>query len=75
MANQHVVPNGGDWAVRGEGNSRLTAIVDNKSEAIRIARDIAINQMAELVIHNSHGIIIDRDSYGRDPNPPKDTKY
>lgn len=25
-SNQHVVPHGNDWAVRGEGNSRVTSI-------------------------------------------------
>lgn len=24
--NQHVVPHGGEWAVRGEGNERVTSI-------------------------------------------------
>ncbi len=28
----------------------------------------------EHVIHNKDGKISDRDSYGEDPNPPKDTK-
>lgn len=42
--NQHVVPNGKDWAVKGVGNSKSTKIVNTQAEAIKIARQIAINQ-------------------------------
>jgi uncharacterized protein YdaT len=73
--NQHVVPSGKDWSVKGEGNDRKTAIVDTQAEAIKIAREIAINQKSEVVIHRPDGTIRDKDSYGNDPNPPKDKKY
>lgn len=73
--NQHVVPNGKDWAVKGAGNDKATKIVDTQAEAIRIARQIAINQKSEVVIHRPDGKIRDKDSYGNDPNPPKDKKY
>lgn len=72
--NQHVVPRGKEWAVKGEGNSRKTAIVDTQAEAIKIAREIAINKKSEVVIHRPDGTIRDKDSYGHDPNPPKDQK-
>lgn len=72
--NQHVVPHQGDWAVRGEGHSRVTSVFDTQSEAIDAARDIAINQKSEVVIHGRNGEIRDKDSYGNDPNPPKDTR-
>jgi hypothetical protein len=73
--NQHVVPNGNDWAVKGEGNDRATKVVDTQAEAIKIARQIAINQQSEVVIHRPDGRIRDKDSYGNDPVPPKDKKY
>jgi uncharacterized protein YdaT len=73
--NQHVVPVDGDWGVRGEGNNRLTSIHDTQAEAIEAAREIAINQHSEVVIHRPDGRIRDRDSYGNDPFPPQDTKY
>lgn len=73
--NQHVVPHGKEWTVRGEGNERLTGIYDTQSEAIDTARNIAQNQKSELVIHNRHGQIRDKDSFGPDPCPPKDTKH
>jgi hypothetical protein len=70
--NQHVVPYDGRWAVRGEGNSRVTSIHDTQTEAAHIARDISRNQGSELLIHNRHGQIRERDSHGNDPCPPRD---
>ena len=72
---QHVVPSGDQWAVRGEGNSKKTRITQTQREAIEIAREIARNQQSELVIHRKNGTIRDKDSYGNDPCPPKDEKY
>ena len=69
--NQHVVPHGKEWAIKGEGNSKYTLITDTQSEAIDLARDIAQNQQSELLIHNRHGQIRERNTYGDDPNPPK----
>ena len=69
--NQHVVPHGNQWAVKGEKNEKATRVVDTQSEAIKIAREIAINQQSELVIHRPNGQIRDKDSYGNDDYPPK----
>lgn len=68
---QHVVPRGDSWAVVGAGNSRATVIVDTQREAIERAREIAINQQTEVVIHRPNGQIRDSNSYGNDPYPPK----
>jgi hypothetical protein len=73
--NQHVVPHNGGWGIRGEGNSRLTTIKPSKEKAVDLARDIARNQQSELVIHGRNGRIQDKDSYGNDPCPPRDTKH
>ena len=73
--NQHVVPHENDWAVRGEGNERVTSTHQTQGEAIDAAREIAINQKVEVVIHRPDGRIRDKDSYGNDPCPPKDRKY
>lgn len=69
--NQHVVPHGKAWAVKGEGNKKNTHITETQSKAIAIAKQIAQNQSAELFIHNRHGQIRERNTYGHDPNPPK----
>lgn len=73
--NQHVVPNGKKWAVKGAGNNKITKNADTQAEAIKIAKQIAINQKTEVVIHRPNGKIRDKDSYGNDPNPPKDKKH
>ena len=73
--NQWVVRVGGKWGVRGEGNSKLTRITDTQKEAINIATDIATNQSSEVIVQNRQGQIRSKDSYGNDPNPPKDTEH
>jgi len=70
--NQHVTPHpGGNWQVKGAGNSRATAVTNTQNEAISIARQIATNQKSELVIHGENGRIREKNSYGNDPYPPK----
>ena len=65
--NQHVVPNGDKWAVKGAGNEKNTRVINTQKEAINIAREIAKNQQSELIIHRSDGRIRDKDSFGNDP--------
>lgn len=69
--NQHVVPHGDGWAVRGAGNERVTSTHDTQAQAIERAREIARNQESELFIHRPDGRIRDRDSYGNDPESSK----
>ncbi len=69
--NQHVVPVNGQWGIRGEGNEKLTSIHGTQADAIAKARDIAINQQSELIIHGRNGHIRERNSYGNDPFPPR----
>lgn len=69
--NQHVVKRDDGWAVRGEGNTRDTSHHKTQEQARQSAREIAINQRSEVVIHRQDGRIRDKDSYGNDPNPPK----
>lgn len=70
--NQHVTPHpDGGWQVKGAGNSKATIRTDTQAEAIAVAREIARNQEAELLIHGMNGRIRERDSYGNDPYPPK----
>jgi len=68
--NQHVVPHADAWAVRGEGNSRVTSTHRTQAEAIEVGRRIAANHQSELVIHRPDGTIRDKDSHGPDPFPP-----
>lgn len=72
MANQHVTPHPkGGWQVIGGGNSRATVRTETQQQAIDIAREIAINQRSELLIHGENGRIRQKNSYGNDPYPPK----
>lgn len=69
--NQHVIPQGNGWAVRGAGAQKATRLVDTQKQATDLARKIARNQQSELIIHGRNGQINRRDSYGSDPYPPK----
>jgi hypothetical protein len=60
---QHVVPYEEGWAVRGEGNERITAKYDYQDDAIDRARDIAENYGSSVIIHRADGTIRDRISY------------
>ena len=72
---QHVVPHSQGWAVKAEGASKATKVLPTQKDAIERAREIAQNQQSEVVIHGRDGRIRDKDSYGNDPIPPKDTKH
>ena len=61
--NQHVVPYEDEWAVRGEGNKRVTAVYKYQDDAIDRARDIAKNYHSDVIIHRKDGTIRDRNSY------------
>ena len=68
---QHVTPRGEKWQVKSAGSSRATVITSTQKEAVQIAKTIAKNQGSELFIHNRHGQIRERNSYGNDPYPPE----
>lgn len=65
----------GNWAVVGEGDSRASSLYPTQGEAIEVGRQIAQNNQSELFIHDRDNKIRDRDSYGNDPFPPRDTKH
>ena len=68
----HVVPHPDGWATKREGASRAGVVTDTQAQAIERAREQARCQQVEVVIHRKDGTIRDSDSYGNDPNPPKD---
>ncbi|MFA5156814.1 MAG: DUF2188 domain-containing protein [Candidatus Omnitrophota bacterium] len=73
--NQHVVPYGDKWAVRKEGNTRITSSHITRRDAIHTANRIASSEASEVVIHGRDGRIRDKDSYGYDALPPRCRKY
>lgn len=52
--NQWVVRHGEKWAIKGEGNKKATKVTGTQKEAIKIAKDIAKNQKAELIIQGEN---------------------
>lgn len=73
---QYVVPVGGDWGVRGEGNKRLTVVTPTKAGAEKAARDPKMYSSEEFDFENAHYEIIPvRGKHGyevrvaRDGNP------
>ena len=67
----HVVPHADGWGTRREGASRMGSIHDTQTGAAEAARNTAIRERGEVVIHRPDGRIRDSNSYGNDPFPPK----
>lgn len=69
---KHVVPRPkGEWAVRNSGASRATKVFETQKEAIKFGREAARKDGVEFYVHRKDGTIRERDSYGRDPHPPR----
>lgn len=73
--NQHVVRRDDGWAVRGAGNQKDTSHHKTQKQATEAAKKIAENQGSEVIVHGEDGKIRSKDSYGNDPNPPRDTEH
>jgi hypothetical protein len=71
MANVHVVPQDGQWAVKLEGSDQPISTHASQGEAEEAGRTKAREEMAELLIHGEDGQIRARDSYGGDPTSSK----
>jgi hypothetical protein len=50
-------------------------VTNTQQEAIASAVNVARNQGGEVVVHGQNGRIRSKDSYGNDPNPPKDKEH
>ncbi len=60
---QHVVPYEEGWAVRREGNKRITSKHRKQSTAIKKAKTIAKRRNADVIIHRASGGIRERINY------------
>lgn len=60
---QHVVPYEEGWAVRREGNKRITSKHRKQSTAIRKAKSLARKYKSDVIIHRASGGIRERISY------------
>ena len=72
--NIHVVPSGNKWAVKQEGVAKPVSTHLTQRTASDAGRRIAQRNQVEIVVHRPNGQIRDKDSFGNDPMPPKDTK-
>lgn len=63
--NQHVVSRGDNWAVHEEGKEKATAIFVTQEQAIKIARQKAIENKSILIIHGRDGKIRQRHDYSK----------
>lgn len=73
--NIHVVPHRNRWAVKVEGKDEPVSTHRTQELARQSAVPLAKGRKSEVVIHGADGKIRDKDSYGNDPNPPKDRKH
>ncbi len=60
------------WETKKEGQKKPLASSRTKATAMEKSKSAAKKTKVEHVIHNKDGKISDSDSYGNDPNPPKD---
>jgi hypothetical protein len=71
----HVIPSlSGGWSVRKGGASRASKVFETQVEAIDYAKILAKKSSSVLYIHREDGTIREKDSYGKDPNPPTDAR-
>ena len=61
----------GNWQGIRENASRASFITITQKEACAKARNVAIKDHVEMLIHGKDGKIRARNSYGNDPYPPK----
>ncbi len=69
--NIHVVHGSNGWKVKQDNAERSSGNFPTQQKAIERAREIAINNGQEVVIHGLNGKIREKNSYGNDPYPPK----
>lgn len=68
--NVHVVPSDDGWDVKIEGGGAAGHFA-TQSEAMEQGRILARGSHSEHIVHGRDGRIRQRDSYGRDPFPPR----
>jgi len=63
------------WSVKRRGNDRASSIHGTQSEAIKVGKRFAEEERSDLIIKGKDGRVRSKDSYGNDPNPPKDREH
>ncbi|WP_081781018.1 DUF2188 domain-containing protein [Sulfitobacter noctilucae] len=61
----------GQWAVQTEGSERAASLHATQAEAWDSARGLARSRGSEAFLQGRNGQIRERNTYGKDPYPPK----
>lgn len=78
MSKKNVIvsPKGpGKWTVKEAGRQEPVSSHRTQRAAIDRGEQIARKNESELIIQGRDGQIRSKDSYGNDPNPPKDREH
>jgi hypothetical protein len=67
-------PDGG-WQKKKENRERSSGKYPTQKEAIDSAVEQAKKEGVEVIVQGKDGKIRSKDSYGNDPNPPKDKEH
>jgi len=73
--NVYVVKTNDGFGVKVQGNDKNSKNFETQKQAIKYGRERAQENHSELKIQGRDGKWRDSDSYGKDPNPPKDRKH
>ena len=70
-----ISPHKDGWAVKREKSERSIAVTPTKQEADKIGHDIGKKNKVNVITQRKDGTIQSNDSFGNDPNPPKDKEH
>ena len=70
-----ITPQKNGWAVKREGSTRSSKVTKTKKEAEKFGRHLGKKDGVEVITQRKDGTIQSKDSFGNDPNPPKDTEH
>ncbi len=73
--NVWVGPHPDGWAVRRERGQKPSRVTARKEDAVNIGRELAQRDGTELIVQRRDGTIQSKDSFGKDPYPPRDTEH
>lgn len=65
----------GGWQTKKENSERASTVTKTQKEAIQVAITQAKKEHVEVIVQGTDGKIRSKDSYGNDPNPPKDKEH
>jgi hypothetical protein len=68
----HTVPNKGGAGWVNEENGKVISTHQTKETAVKAGRTVARREEVEHTIHRRDGTIGEKNSYGKDSDPPKD---